>query len=349
MVFGLSMILSENRFPLFGIMHGEKRVRKIFVAGVAAVVALFSTQAWPQTFPGQQPIRIIVPFAAGGNVDVTARAVAPDMSAILGQTAVVENRPGAGGMIGAGAVMSSKPDGHTLLMGSNSTLSVGPNLQKNWPYDPVKGITPITNIHFVPFVLVVRTESDIRSVADLVQRAKARPGEITQAHAGIGSSNHLVSEFFQMLTGAKFLLVPYKGGGPAMNDLLGGQVQSYFDQASTSVPQIKAGKIRALAVAAARRMPALPDVPTFKESLGIDGFEILNVTGLVGPAGMDPAVVARVREATVKALENPSVKQLFETLGVQIQASTPEQFADFIRQDLARWERVIKEANVQIN
>jgi tripartite-type tricarboxylate transporter receptor subunit TctC len=233
-------------------------------------------------------------------------------------------------------------------MGSNSTLSVGPNLQKNWPYDPIKGITPITNIQFVPFVLVVRVESEIRSVSDLLQRAKAKPGEITQAHAGIGSSNHLVSEFFQMLTGTKFLLVPYKGGAPAMNDLLGGQVQTYFDQASTSVPQVKAGKIRALAVAANERMPALPDVPTFKE-LGINGFEILNVTGLVGPGGMDPAVVARIRAATVKALENPTVKQLFETLGVQIAASTPEQFADFIRQDLERWERVVKEANVQVN
>jgi tripartite-type tricarboxylate transporter receptor subunit TctC len=323
-------------------------VQKIFGAAFAAIVALLPAQVWSQTFPSQQPIRIIVPFAAGGNVDVTARAVAPDMGAALGQTVVVENRAGAGGMIGAGFVMSAKPDGLTLLMGSNSTLSVGPNLQKNWPYDPIKGITPITNIQFVPFVLVVRVESEIRSVSDLLQRAKAKPGEITQAHAGIGSSNHLVSEFFQMLTGTKFLLVPYKGGAPAMNDLLGGQVQTYFDQASTSVPQVKAGKIRALAVAANERMPALPDVPTFKE-LGINGFEILNVTGLVGPGGMDPAVVARIRAATVKALENPTVKQLFETLGVQIAASTPEQFADFIRQDLERWERVVKEANVQVN
>jgi len=320
---------------------------KLFVAAFAALVVLIPGHGWPQAFPSQ-PIRIVVPFAAGGNVDVTARAVATDMGAMLGQTVVVENRAGAGGMIGAGFVMSMKPDGHTLLMGSSSTLSVGPNLQKNWPYDPIKGITPIINIQVVPFVLVVRTESDIRSVADLLARAKAKPAEITQAHAGIGSSNHLVSEFFQMLTGTKFLLVPYKGGGPAMNDLLGGQVESYFDQASTALPQIKAGKIKALAVTAEQRMPNLPDVPTFKE-LGIGGFEILNVTGLVGPAGMDPAVVARIRAATVKALDNPTVKQLFETLGVQIQASTPERFGDFIRQDLARWGRVIKEANVQVN
>lgn len=322
-------------------------MQRLLIAAFAAVVALLPANAWSQAFPSQ-PIRIIVPFSAGGNVDVTARAVAPVMSGILGQTVVVENRPGAGGMIAAAFVMSSKPDGHTLMMGSNSTLSVGPNLLKNWPYDPIKGITPVTNIQFVPFALVVRADSDIRSVEHLLQRAKAKPGEMTQAHAGIGSSNHLVSEYFQILTGARFLLVPYKGGAPAMNDLIGGQVQSYFDQASTTVPQVKAGKIRALAVAAAERMPALPDVPTFKE-LGIGGFEIMNVTGLVGPAGMDPAVVTKIREATVKALENPAVKQLFENLGVLIQGSTPQEFAAFIREDFERWARVVKEANVEVN
>ncbi len=159
----------------------------------------------------------------------------------------------------------------------------------------------------------------------------------------MGSSNHLVSEFFQMLTGAKFLLVPYKGAAPAMTDLIGGQVETFFDQASTSVAQVQGGKIRALAVTAAGRMAALPDVPTFKEA-GIDGFEILNVTGLVGPAGMDPGVVAKIREATVKALDNPGVKDVFAKLGVLIEASTPQAFAAFIREDLDRWARVVKEA-----
>jgi tripartite-type tricarboxylate transporter receptor subunit TctC len=319
----------------------------ISLAACAAIIALLPADAWSQAFPSQ-PVRIIVPFAAGGNVDATARAVAPIMTEILGQPVVVENRPGAGGMTAAGFVMSSKPDGYTLMMGSNSTLSVGPNIQKNWPYDPIKGITPITNIQFVPFALVVRAESGMRSVNDLVQRAKDKPGEITQAHAGVGSSNHLVSEFFQMLTGAKFLLVPYKGAAPAMNDLIGGQVESLFDQASTTVPQVQGGKIRALAVTAAERMATLPDVPTFKES-GINGFEIMNVTGLVGPAGMDHAVVTKIREATVKSLENPAVKQVFAKLGVLIEGSTPQGFADFIREDLERWARVVRDANVQVN
>ena len=320
--------------------------RTILVA-CAVIIALLPADAWSQAFPSQ-PIRIIVPFAAGGNVDVTARAVAPIMTEILGQPVVVENRPGAGGMTAAGFVMSSKPDGYTLMMGSNSTLSVGPNIQKNWPYDPIKGITPITNIQFVPFALVVRAESGMRSVNDLIQRAKDKPGEITQAHAGVGSSNHLVSEFFQMLTGTKFLLVPYKGAAPAMNDLIGGQVESLFDQASTTVPQVQGGKIRALAVTAAERMATLPDVPTFKES-GINGFEIMNVTGLVGPAGMDHAIVTKIREATVKSLENPTVKQVLAKLGVLIEGSTPQAFAEFIREDLERWARVVRDANVQVN
>ena len=320
---------------------------RLRIAALAAAVALVPATASPQAFPSQ-PVRIIVPFAAGGNVDVTARAVAPIMTDILRQPVVVENRPGAGGMLAAGFVMSSKPDGHTLMMGSNSTLSVGPVIQKNWPYDPIKGISPIINIQFVPFALVVRTDSGFRSVSDLVAQAKARPGAITQAHAGVGSSNHLVSEFFQMRTGAKFLLVPYKGAAPAMTDLIGGQVDTFFDQASTTVSQVQGGKIRALAVTAAGRMAALPDVPTFKEA-GIDGFEILNVTGLVGPAGMDPGVVAKIREATVKALENPGVKDVFAKLGVLIEASTPQAFAAFIREDLDRWVRVVKEAKIPVN
>jgi tripartite-type tricarboxylate transporter receptor subunit TctC len=319
---------------------------RILVAALAGAAMLLPGHVWSQDFPSE-PIQIIVPFSAGGNVDVTARTVAPVMSEILGEAVVVENRPGAGGMIAAEHVMSSEPDGHTLMMGSNSTLSVGPNLQPDWPYDPVEGITPIVNIQLVPFALVVNADSDIESVEDLLERARQEPGGITLAHAGIGSSNHLVSEYFQMLTGVEFLFVPYQGGAPAMTDLIGGQVDIYFDQASTTVPQVQAGRIRALAVAAAERMESLPDVPTFAEA-GIDNFEIMNVTGLVGPAGMDPEVVSKIREATVEALQNAQVRQRFEEMGVLVQGSTPEEFAAFIQEDLERWERVIEEANVEV-
>jgi tripartite-type tricarboxylate transporter receptor subunit TctC len=321
-------------------------MRQTIAAMFAAFLLHYPAAGWSQSFPSE-PIRIIVPFSAGGNVDVTARAVAPVMSEILGQPVIIENRAGAGGMIGAGTAMSAKPDGHTLLMGSNSTLSVGPNVFPNWPHDPIKGITPISNIQVVPFALVVRADSPIKSVDDLVKLAKEKPGEITQAHSGTGSSNHLVSELFQMLTGTKFILVPYRGAAPAMNDLLGGQVQTLFDQASTTVPQVEGGTVRAIAVTSARRMPTLPDTPTFAEA-GVNNFEVLNVTGLVGPAGMDPRVVAKLHGATLQALDHPKVKEGLSKLGVQIVGSTPEEFAAFIKEDLARWARVIAEANVKV-
>jgi tripartite-type tricarboxylate transporter receptor subunit TctC len=316
------------------------------IAAVFAALVLAPQAGWSQSYPSE-PIRIIVPFAAGGNVDVTARLVAPLISEILGQPVVVENRPGAGGLVGAGAALSAKPDGHTLMMGSNSTLSVGPHIYPNWPQDPIKGITPISNIQVVPFALVVKADSEIKSVEDLVKRAKEKPGEITQAHSGLGSSNHLVSELFQMLTGTKYILVPYRGAAPAMNDLLAGQVQTFFDQASTTVPQVAGGTIRALAVTSPKRMGALPDTPTFKE-VGVANFEVLNVTGLVGPAGMDQQVVAKLHDATVKALANPQVKAGFAKLGVEVVGSSPSEFAAFIKEDLERWARVIAEANVKV-
>jgi tripartite-type tricarboxylate transporter receptor subunit TctC len=318
-------------------------MRKTTAALLAVLIAL-PASALAQSGP---PVRIVVPFAAGGNVDVTARAIAPIMGQALGQTVVVENRPGAGGMLGAREAMSARPDGLTLMMGSSSTLSVGPNLYPNWPYDPVSGITPISNIQVVPFALVVKADSPFKSAADVLKAAKEKPGTVTQAHAGTGSSNHLVSELFQMLTGARFLLVPYRGGGPAMNDLIAGQVATYFDQASTTVPQIQGGTIRALGVTAKTRMATLPNAPTFAEQ-GIANFEVLNITGLAGPAGMDPALATKIRDAAKKALDDPQVKAHFGRLGVQVVGDTPAEFAAFLRQDLERWRRVIKEANVQV-
>jgi tripartite-type tricarboxylate transporter receptor subunit TctC len=184
-------------------------------------------------------------------------------------------------------------------------------------------------------------------VGELVQRAKEKPGEITVAHAGIGSSNHLVSELFQMTTGTKLLLVSYRGGAPAMNDLLAGQVQIYFDQASTTVPQVQGGTIRVLGVTSAKRMPALADTPTFGE-LGLAGFEVLNVTGLVGPAGMDQLVVAKLHDAAMKALANPAVREGFTKLGVEIVGSDPQTFAAFIKEDLDRWARVVAEGKIKV-
>lgn len=318
---------------------------KIFGAVLSALLVHTGVAA-AQQFPSE-PIQIIVPFSAGGNTDVTARTIAPALSEILGQPVVVENRVGAGGMIGAEAAMSADPDGHTLMMGTTSTLTVGPNLYPNWPYDPVDGITPVTNIQVVPFALVVRSDSDIESVDDLLQRAKADPGQITMAHTGIGGSNHLVAELFKLLTDTDFLYVPYQGGGPAMTALLGGQVDVYFDQVSTTVPHVQGGRVRALAVTSPEAWPSLPDVPTFAD-LGVENFDVLNITGLAGPAGMDPETVGTIRAAVVQATENPQVRAALDKLGVQVVASSPEEFSTIIQEDLARWSDVIERAKVTV-
>ena len=307
--------------------------------------ALAST-AWAQPYPSR-PIRVIVPFVPGGNVDITARTVAPALGDALGQPVVVENRPGAAGMVGAQAMMSSPADGYTLMMGSNSSLAVAPNLYPSWPYDPVKGIAPISNLAITPFVLVVKLGLPAQSLAEFVKLAKEKPGQLSMASGGNGSSNHLVGELFQMMTGLKFSHVPYKGTGAALVDLAGGQVDLLFDQASSTVPNVRGGKIRALAVASSSRQSALPDTPTFAEA-GLRDFEIDNFTGLVGPAGMPADAVAKVHAAAVKALATPQVKERFASLGVQPVGDTPEQFGAVIREDLARWSRVIKSAGVKV-
>ena len=302
--------------------------------------------AWAQPYPSR-PVRIIVPFVPGGNVDITARTVAPALGDALGQPVVVENRPGAAGMVGAQAMMSSPADGYTLMMGSNSSLAVAPNLYPSWPYDPVKGIAPISNLAITPFVLVVKLGLPAQSLAEFVKLAKEKPGQLSMASGGNGSSNHLVGELFQMMTGLKFSHVPYKGTGAALVDLAGGQVDLLFDQASSTVPNVRGGKIRALAVASSSRQSALPDTPTFAEA-GLRDFEIDNFTGLVGPAGMPADAVAKVHAAAVKALATPQVRERFASLGVQPVGDTPEQFGAVIREDLARWSRVIKSAGVKV-
>jgi tripartite-type tricarboxylate transporter receptor subunit TctC len=232
------------------------------------------------------------------------------------------------------------------MMGSNSSLAVAPNLYSNWPYDPVKGIAPITNLQVTPFVLVVKPALPAKTLPEFLKLAKERPGQLTMASGGNGSSNHLVGELFQMMTGVKFSHVPYKGTGAALVDLAGGQVDMLFDQASSTVGNVKGGKIRAIAVAAGARQAALPETPTFGEA-GVRDFEIDNFTGLVGPAGMPADAVAKVHAAAVKALATPAVRERFASLGVQAVGSTPEQFAVTIREDLARWSKVIKAAGIK--
>ena len=317
-------------------------MKRVLLALAALAVA---SAAWAQGYPNK-PIRVLVPFVPGGNVDITARTIAPALGEVLGQPVIVENRPGAAGMLGAQAMLAAGPDGYTLMMGSNSSLAVAPNLYSNWPYDPLKGIAPITNLQITPFVLVVKPALPAKTLEEFLKLARENPGRLTMASGGNGSSNQLVGELFQMMTGVKFSHVPYKGTGAALVDLAGGRVDMLFDQASSTVGNVRGGKIRAIAVASSARQGALPDTPTFAEA-GVRDFEIDNFTGLVGPAGMPADAVAKIHAAAVKALATPMVRERFASLGVQPVGSTPDQFAATIREDLARWSKVIKAAGIK--
>jgi tripartite-type tricarboxylate transporter receptor subunit TctC len=302
-----------------------------------------STSTWPN-----KPIRIIVPFATGGNVDVTARVVGAGMSKVLNQSVIVENRVGAGGKIGAEAAMKSAPDGYTLMMGSNSSLSVAPNLYKDWPYDPQTGIAPVTYLAAVPFVLVVRAGLGPKNIAELIALAKQKPGGLSMASAGNGTSNHLVGEYFQSVTGTQFLHVPYKGAGPALQDVVAGRVDLLFDQVSSSTAFIEQGRVTPLAVSSNERWKSLPQTPTFIES-GLSKFSIINFTGLVAPPGTPEDIISALQRAASAALEDDAVKKSFAGMGVQAVGDGPKQFNQLIREDLQRWASVIRDKGIKLD
>jgi tripartite-type tricarboxylate transporter receptor subunit TctC len=302
-----------------------------------------STSTWPN-----KPIRIIVPFATGGNVDVTARVVGAGMSKVLNQSVIVENRVGAGGKIGAEAAMKSAPDGYTLMMGSNSSLSVAPNLYKDWPYDPQTGIAPVTYLAAVPFVLVVRAGLGPKNIAELIALAKQKPGGLSMASAGNGTSNHLVGEYFQSVTGTQFLHVPYKGAGPALQDVVAGRVDLLFDQVSSSTAFIEQGRVTPLAVSSNERWKSLPQMPTFIES-GLSKFSIINFTGLVAPPGTPEEIISALQRAASAALEDDAVKKSFAGMGVQAVGDGPKQFNQLIREDLQRWASVIRDKGIKLD
>jgi len=313
-----------------------------------AVIALaFSLQTFAQNYP-VKPVRLIVPFAAGGNVDITARQIAPGLSELLGQNFIVDNRVGAGGVIGAEAVAKAAPDGYTLMMGSNSTVSVAPSLYPKLAYHPVRDFAPVSLVATTPFVLVVHPSVPVKSVKELIALAKTKSGRLAMASGGTGSSNHLVGELFQALTGAKFTHVPYKGAGPAGVDLMAGQVDLLFDQLSSSVGPLKSGRIRALAVTSAARTAVFPDIPTMKEA-GVADFEVTNITGVLAPAGTSAEIIGRLNAAILKVLGSASVKERFAGLALEPAPSTPEQFSVYIKEDFARWTKVVKDASIKVD
>ena len=320
------------------------RIRRWIFGLLFATVA---TGAWAQAYPNK-PIRIVVPFPAGGATDILARAVAQKLTEAWGQPVIVDNRPGAGGNIGSELVAHSAPDGYTLEMGTVGTHAINASLYSKMPYDHIKDFAPVILVAGVPNVLEVNPSLPVNSVQELIAYAKANPGKLNFASSGNGTSIHLSGELFKVMTGVQMTHVPYKGSAPALQDLIGGQVQLMFDNLPPSLPQIKSGKLRALAVTSATRSSALPDIPTVAES-GLPGFEASSWFGILAPAGTPPAIIAKLNAEIAKWLTSPEAKEKMLALGANIGGGSPEDFAKHIAVETAKWQKVVKASGAKVD
>ena len=317
------------------------------------LLAMFLAAPWTingataQTYP-TKPVRFVVPYPPGGATDILARMIGGKLSNSLGQQFLVDNRPGAGQKIGTGMVAKSAPDGHTILLVS-VTHSINPALDANLPYDSLKDFAPITLAASSPNVVVVHPSVPVKSVKQLIALAKSRPGELNMATSGNGSGGHLAGALFQSMTGVKMTTVPYKGGGPAYVDLIGGQVQVMFTSPNPTLSYAKAGKLRALAMTGAKRSPAAPELPTIAEAAGLPAYEASLWYGIVAPAGTPGPIVQLLHREMTKALATPDVREPLAARGVEVIGSTPEEFVKHIRSETEKWAKVIKEANIRAN
>ena len=312
----------------------------------AAVLFLASPASRAQSYPSRQ-ITLIIPFAAGGSNDIIARAIGKELAEAWGQPVIAENRPGAGGVIGAAAVATAPPDGYTLLLVS-STFTINAAIKKTMPFDTAKDFTPIAFVARSPLLFVSSKTLAVKSAKEVLALARSKPDQITYASAGIGSINQIAAELIALSAGVKLMHVPYKGGAPALNDLLGGHVDVYV----SSMPQVQqlaqSGQVNALAVTSVKRTPLLPDVPTLAES-GIPGFDLSSWWGIVGPAGMPPEIVNTLNAAINKTLNSPEIGKFMASEGAEAQAMTPQQFSDLIHTEIQRWTKVGHDANISID
>ena len=316
------------------------------MAGLGFVTAMLAHGAWAQTFPAK-PIRIVVPFPAGGTSDILSRAIGQKLTEEWKQQVIVDNRPGASANIGAEIVVKSPPDGYTLLCAS-TIHTINPSLYSKLAYDPVRDFSPITLIAATSQVLAVHPSVPVKSVKELIGYAKKRPGELNYSSAGNGSQPHLTAEIFKARTGINIVHVPYKGAPPAMTDLLAGHVALTFATSPSAVPHAKSGKLRALAVSTAKRIAALPDVPTIAES-GVPGFEASGANGLVGPAGMPAAVVDRLNAAVVRIVKDPAMSKFLSDQGADPWTTTPAEYAAYIKSEVAKWAKAVKDSGAKID
>jgi tripartite-type tricarboxylate transporter receptor subunit TctC len=324
---------------------GNKRIEVICRVCLAALGATVTLPAMAQTYP-VKPIRFIVPFAPGGGTDLIARTIGQRLTAALGQPVVVDNRAGAGGVIGADLVAKAAPDGYTLMMGSPGPLTINPNLRASIPYS-LEDFAPITLATISPFVLVVNATLPVASVKDLIVLARSKPGALNFGSGGNGSVAHLAGEQFKALAGVQITHVPYKGSSQSVADLLGNQVQIVIDNSPVVLPHIRSGLLKALAVGIKRRSTLLPDVPTMSEA-GVPGYEASTAFGVLAAARAPREIVARLNREIVTILRASDVKERFAVLGVEAVGSTPDQYAEHLRAELAQYGKVIKAAGIKI-
>jgi len=321
-----------------------KLLHKLMLAIAFAVLA---PGAYAQSYPNK-PIRLVCPFPPGGAVDIASRAVAHELSQLLGQPVTVDNRPGAGGNIGADIVAKSPADGYTLLMTTSGIMAINPALYSKIPFDTLKDFTPISMVVSLNNVLVVNPSVPAQSVKDIIALAKAQPGKLTYASSGNGTSIHLSGELFKSMTGVDMLHIPYKGSAPAVTDLLGGQVNMMFDNIPSSLPHIKAGKLRALAVTGSKRSQLLPDVPTIAEA-GVPGYDSYVWFGVVAPAGTPPEIVAKLNAALTKTAATATFHDRLTAQGYDVLSSTPEQMGASIRGEIAKWGKIVKASGAKVD
>jgi tripartite-type tricarboxylate transporter receptor subunit TctC len=303
--------------------------------------ATLASAQWPS-----KPIRMIVTYAPGGGADLMARLLAPKMQEALGQPVIVENRAGGGGTIGADLVAKSAPDGYTLMLDASS-WAVNPSLYPKLSYEPVKGFAPVSLLVVFPNVLVVNPAFEAKSVQELIALAKKQPGRIAYASSGNGSAQHLAAELFCQRAGIDMVHVPYKGGGPALQDVMGGQVPVFFANMASGLPHVKTGKVRALAVTGSKRSASAPDLPTIAEA-GVPGYEVYEWNSVFAPAGTPADVVARTQAALARALAVPDVKERIAALGGEISGLPPAETAKWLHAQVDKWARVVKESNIRL-
>ncbi len=339
---GIESLLFAN-LGVNSIMYRNAVVIALCGLGVTASAEVLAQQSYPA-----KAIRMVIPLPPGGTSDILARIAAQKITEATGQPVIAENRGGAGGNIGTEIVAKAPPDGYTLLTAPGSTLTVNPSLYKKLPFDTVKDFAPITILAEVPNILIVHPSLPANNVRELIALAKARPGQLNYASTGTGQSTHLAMELFKTMAGVNIVHVPYKGGGQALPDLLGGQVSLMFGSVTSSLPHVRAGKLRALGVSTLKRLPALPELATIAES-GLPGFEVTVWYGVLAPSGTPRDIVARINSILVAALRSADLKQRLSGQGAESVGNTPEEFETQIRSDLVKWAKVIRDSGAKLD